>query len=167
MKKLFSLLLVALMGVSILAACGGSSSSAATGSTADYKTIIENSRSDDLRIPIVTSVEEDTEQNLNLIEFMGLDASHMQRFAISTSVIVVQAYSVSIILPAPGHADDIIAALNAFTEAQKKAFDGYLQPQYEIASNAKIETAPTGEIIYVMSENADEVMQFVKDSLAQ
>lgn len=168
MKKVFSLVVVAVLAVGLLAACGGgTSSSVAYGSGADYKAVIEAARDDDFAIPIVTSVEEDESSQFNYIEFMGLKPEYMQKFAISTSAIIVQAYSVCIILPAEGHADDVIAALNAFTEAQKNAFDGYLQPQYEIASSTKVETAPTGEILYVMSEDVDTVMQMLKDGLAQ
>lgn len=164
MKKLLSVVLVCLLSLGLLAACGGGGN-APTGSTADYKEVIESVRNEDMNeyFPIVTSPEEDTQ--LKLVEFMGLTQDNMQKYAITTSVFITQSYSISIILPAAGKTQDVRDELQNFIDMQKKAMDGYLPDQYAIAQAAIIEEADTGEVILVMTEDATSVMQQIKDEL--
>lgn len=43
----------------------------------------------------------------------------------------------------------------------------YLEDQYEIAKAAKVETAPTGEVILVCCEDSDTVLANIKAALAK
>lgn len=46
-----------------------------------------------------------------------------------------------------------------------RAFEQYLQDQYEIAQNAIVETLPGGEVMLVMSEDAAQTAQALRDAL--
>ena len=60
---------------------------------------------------------------------------------------------------------DVQAALESYVAAQRSAFEQYLQDQYTIAQNAVIETLPGGEVMLVMSEDAAQTAQALRDAL--
>ena len=165
MKKTLSLLLVCLLAVGLLAACGGGK--AATGSTVDYAELITSLRdtNENTAFPVVTSPDND---KLGMVlDLVGVSTDDMQRYAISASLNNVVVYGVAIILPEAGKADSVKKALNAFVQAMKDTQENYLPFQYEIASNAIIREAPTGEIVLVMCENAttmfDNILKGLKE----
>lgn len=164
MKKTISVVLLCLLLGALLAACGSSTSGAATGSTQDYSEIIASTRNEEEAgmMPIVTGTEDD---KIGILTFVKLNPEDTQRFALSASLINIRAYAVAIILPAEGKEQAVKDTLNAFVDTQKKAFENYLADQYEIAKGAIVEKADTGEIILVMAENAGDIMQQIKAGL--
>lgn len=84
----------------------------------------------------------------------GLVEADCAAYAISFSSMITFAYGVAVILPAPGKADAVAEQLNGFIAAKQQEFAPYLQDQYQIALAAKVTTAPTGEVILVMSRDS-------------
>ena len=68
-------------------------------------------------------------------------------------------------MPAEGKTEDVQAAVESYVAAQRRAFEQYLQDQYEIAQNAIVETLPGGEVMLVMSEDASQTAQALRDAL--
>ncbi|MDL2323903.1 DUF4358 domain-containing protein [Ruminococcaceae bacterium OttesenSCG-928-A16] len=166
MKKLFAWGLAALLLMGVLVACGGGNGAAAgTGSSADYKVVLEAARPESAEnIPVITSPEEDGPTGL--LDFFGVPQEDMKKYAISVSLINVKAYGIAIILPQEGKEQAVTDAVNAFVELQQKGFENYLQDQYAIAKGALVKTAPTGEVILVMCEDAATVMAAIEKGLA-
>ncbi len=168
MKKNFILACVSILTASILlfSACG---SSAAVGSSADYKSVLESSRPAELNeyemYAVVTS-SEDTGYDLMFNQNTGLSEDVMQKYAVSLGSVITLAYGVAIILPQDGQEQAVIDGLKAYVETQKNAQENYLPDQYEIASSAIIETVPTGEVLLAMCENASDVMEAMKEGLS-
>ena len=65
-----------------------------------------------------------------------------------------------------GQAEAVTEALEAYVQAQQQAFQNYLPDQYEVAADARLETAPTGEVVLVMSADAADVQQKIDSALA-
>lgn len=163
MKKIFSIVAASVLMLGALVGCGGKVTSTTTGSTADYKTIIESVRPADTEsIAIVTA---DTEDTMGMIDFFGVPKADMQKYAISVSLINIKAYGIAIVLPQEGKAQEVTNAMNTFVDTQKKAFENYLPDQYEIANAAQVKTMPTGEVVLVMCENASTVMADIEKQL--
>ena len=69
------------------------------------------------------------------------------------------------IYPAAGKSDAVLEGLNAFIDRQKQSFEQYLADQYEIASNARLETLEDGTILLVMCEDQDAVFDAIRDTI--
>lgn len=162
MKKIFSLLMAALFLMAGFTACGQGSK---TGSTADYKQVVETARPEGTdNVPIVTSQEEDT---TGLLAFMNLKPETMKKYAVSVSLVNIKAYAIAIVLPEDGKQKEVEDSMNAFVEAEKKAFENYLQDQYAIAKSAIVKTTSTGEVVLVMCEDGAAVMSEIEKQLKQ
>lgn len=175
MKKIALALSVFLL-VAMFTACGpatgGSSSGASTGapvgSTADYKQVIEGARDPELNgvgFYSVVAGPDDAQYELVFDEAFGFVEADMQRYAISLGTIITLAYGVAIILPAEGKEQAVLDQVNAYVETQKKAQENYLQDQYEIAKNAIVKTAETGEVLLAMCKDAETVMSNMEAGL--
>ena len=100
-----------------------------------------------------------------MLSTLGLEEDMLSEYAMSMSLMNVRAYAVGIFVPAEGRAEDVQAALESYVAAQRSAFEQYLQDQYTIAQNAVIETLPGGEVMLVMSEDAAQTAQALRDAL--
>ena len=69
-------------------------------------------------------------------------------------------------LPAEGRTQDVVDALNAYVESEQQSMEHYLEDQYQIAKNAKVETLPSGEVVLVCCEDSDTVLANLKKALA-
>lgn len=98
--------------------------------------------------------------------FTGFVAADMKDYAISVTNIITLVYGVAIVLPEEGRQQAVVDQFNAFIQQQQKAMENYLQDQYKIAQAARVEVAPTGEVIMVMCEDQDTVLQGILDGLA-
>ena len=130
-----------------------------------YQTAIENARDQETNdaMGVVTSTEDSTAPLL--LELLGLTEEDMNAFALSVSAMNVKAYAIAAVYPAPGQEEEVQEGLNAFVEQQKQNFKQYLVDQYEIASNARLETLEDGTILLVMSEHQDEVFDAIRDTI--
>lgn len=159
MKK-FMMAVSLMLVLALLAGCGGSSQ-APTGSSRDYREVIEAARSSEENtssfLPIVTGPDDDM-HDLIFDPSFGFVEDDMERYALSIGIVITQAYGVAIVLPKEGRQQAVTDQFKAFVEQQKKAQENYLPDQYEIAKSAIIKTAPTGEVLLAMCPDADQVM---------
>lgn len=139
------------------------------GSTADYTLVIEAARNPELNelgmYDIVTGPN-DALYDTIFSETFGFKEEDYEKYAISIGTIITISYGTIIILPKEGRQQAVVDQMHSFVEQQKKSMENYLQDQYEIANSAVIETAPTGEVLLAMTENADEVMKAMQEALA-
>lgn len=161
MKKWICVLLASLLLVGTLAACGSKNIEP---SNRDYAEVLTEVQGDTAGPNIISSVDDPMFETIP--SFMGLAAKDMDRFAISVSMINVQAYCLAIILPAEGQAETVIDALKAFQSQMEKSFENYTPDQYAIAKAAIIKQLPSGEILFAMSEDAPDMISRMEKALA-
>lgn len=156
-------------GVSSAAPSAGSSAGAVHGSSADYAAVIEAARPAELNelemYAVVTSPDDALHDGFFSGTF-GLVEDDYDKYALSISAIITKAYGVMIILPKEGQEEAVLAQVNAFVQQQQNAMQNYLQDQYEIAKNAIVKTAPTGEVLLALCEDAPTVMAAMEEGLS-
>ena len=145
-----------LLLLALLAGCGTSSQPSALTAeerTQLYQTAIESAR--------------DAEMNeaIGILTDTGDDMADVSAFALSVSPMNIKAYGIAAIYPAAGKSDAVLEGLNAFIDRQKQSFEQYLADQYEIASNARLETLEDGTILLVMCEDQDAVFDAIRDTI--
>ena len=163
MKRILSLLLTAAL-LAGLAACGaGGQGPDRTPEewTALYSEAITAARSqeDNDAYPIITSTQDDMAELI--LTAMGLTAEDMTAFAISASMMNVQAYAVAVIRPAEGKTESVTSALQTYVDNTKASFEFYLPGPFEVASNARLETLEDGSVLLVMCEGQDAVFDSI------
>ena len=52
-----------------------------------------------------------------------------------------------------------------FRSRQKQSFEQYLADQYDIASNARLETLEDGTVLLVMCQDQDAVFDAIRDTI--
>ena len=166
MKKTFVLILVFLFTMGLFSGCSSGQPGQGGGSTRDYAELIRSLRSEEENqvYPIITSPE-DSEYEITFATLGGTD-ENMERYAVSLGLMITQAYGVVIVLPKEGTRQEVVDQLNNYVELQKNAFENYLADQYQIAKAAIVKEMETGEVVLVMSRNAEAVMQGIEDGLA-
>ncbi len=174
MKRILTLSLAAVLLVAAIAGCSGKGGGNAGESdkpltpeerTELYKTSIENARDAETNeyMSILTSADDDGASMI--LELLGLKTEDMTAFAVSASMMNVQAYGIAAVMPAAGKEDAVLEGLNGFIDLQKQNFQQYLIDQYDIANNAKLETLEDGTILLVMSEGQDAILDSIKDAV--
>ena len=170
MKRLIAAGLALLLLTGLLAACGQKNDAPeeTTGLTAEdrtarYAEAINNCGAEAVEYnPPITTPGGDSEL---IFQTLGVTEEDMSSYAISMSLMNVQAYTIALIMPAEGTAGTVLDAVNGYVEQQQKNFELYLADQYEIAKNAKVETLDDGTIVLVMAENAGDIYTAVTDAL--
>ena len=110
--------------------------------------------------PVMTSnVDEYT------LTLLGLTEADMASYALSISLMNVQAYGIAAIMPAEGSEQTVVDALNAYVALQQSNFETYLADQYEIAKAARVETLSDGTVLMVMCEDSDTVFEAIRTAL--
>ncbi len=110
--------------------------------------------------------EESADSIRMMLETMGLDATTLDAYAFSMSMMNVRAYAIGIFKPAEGQEEAVRAALEEYVSLQRQAFEQYLADQYEIASNAVLRTLPGGELVLIMSDGAPDLLTSLEQALA-
>lgn len=105
-------------------------------------------------------------QNM-LLPLLDLPEGSYTDLAASLSAMMVQSYGVAIVKPAEGKTQEVVDAFDNYVLSQQQTMEHYLEDQYEIAKAAKVETAPTGEVILVCCEDSDTVLANIKAALAK
>lgn len=129
-----------------------------------YQTAIENARDAETNEynPIATDPDSLGPFALDLL---GVSLEDLNSYAISVSAMNIRAYGIAAIYPAAGKSEVVLEGLHSFVDAQKRNFDQYLADQYDIASNARVETLEDGTLLLVMCENQDAVFDSIKDAI--
>lgn len=186
--KRFVSILLAGAALLALAACGAASSGASSAAEPkDYTKILHDARpSEENEYYMIfsntadgkftakygyssdysTADALDDEVKNMLLPLLNLESDSYNQLAASVSGMMVQSYGIAIVKPAEGKTDDVEAALKTFVTSQQQAMENYLEEQYKIAKAAKVETAPTGEVILVCCEDSDKVLENIKKALA-
>lgn len=161
-KKQWIVLMLAFALALALAGCGSGASSGAA--PKDYAQILRDARSDELNeaYEVVTGSDENS---ATVLEWLAIDADAVEQYAVSVSFMNTQAYAVMIIQPKEGRAEEIKTALQDHIQRQSDSFEFYLEDQYTIAKNAKLETMPSGEIVLVMCQDAPAVLESIQNAL--
>ena len=180
MKKLFTLVLVAALALSVLTGCGssentnGNSGSDVSASqtkspeelTKLYSEAITANGGEMVEYnPVISEAKED-DGSAMLLEMMGLKQEDMTAFGISTSMMNVKAFGIAAVMPAEGKEEAVKAALQGFIDQKCTEFESYLVDQLEVAQNAKLETLADGTILMVMTEGQDEVFTAISAAIA-
>ena len=181
MKKQLISVVCVLLAVCMFAACSAGPSS--TAQPKDYVQAIVDARSSEENEndavytwktggavslglnPYDVSEEDAASMAPMMLSTLGLEEDMLSEYALSMSLMNVRAYAVGIFVPAEGKTEDVQAAVESYVAAQRRAFEQYLQDQYEIAQNAIVETLPGGEVMLVMSEDAAQTAQALLDAL--
>ena len=132
----------------------------------DYVQVITDARGEGETTPIMTATTEDdpTEKEMTFA-LLGFTPEDVEDYGVSLSLMNVRAYAIVAVKPAQGKEDMVQEGLENFVEGQKGNFEHYLEDQYEIASNAKLEKLSDGTILLVMCENQDAVFGAMKTAL--
>lgn len=137
---------------------------------AAYTAAITGARDDEMNeyFPVMTNADEteaaDQELTFTMLGFAPEDA---EAYAVSMSLMNVNAYAIVAVKPAEGKEETVRTGLESYVEGQKASFEQYLEDQHEIASSAKLETLDDGTVLLVMSEGQDEIFESIKSSLAK
>ena len=187
MKRIIACLMAGVMLLALVG-CGasGSSGSASSAAKKDYTQILHDARSDeDNEYDMIFTKGEDGKftaidgysaeyeaDQLNeeirdiLMPLLNLEDDQYTAFAASISSMMVRSYAVAIVKPAEGKTDEVKAALEAYVASEQQSMEHYLEDQYQIAKNAKVETLPSGEVVLVCCEDSDTVLANLKKALA-
>lgn len=178
MKKIriLSLLLAAALCLP-LAACGKKGESGPAASDAPdpaaladtWAQAITGARDDELNsaFPVMTPASESDPANTEMtFALLGFAPEDVESYAISLSLMNVSAYAIVAVMPAEGKAETVKEGLENYVEAQKGSFEFYLEDQFQIASDAKLETLDDGTLLLVMCEGQDTVLDNIKSALA-
>ena len=181
MKRLITSALALVLAVS-LAACSGAAGFA---QDADFSSAIESTREEELNqaFPIVDytaggepvlslnpngmSEEEAASYAQMVADTIGLDGSLFERYSVSASLIITQAYAVGVFRPAEGCEEDALDAVNSYVDNVKKSFENYLPDQYDIAKQAVVRQYSSGEILLVLCENAPQQADALDKALSE
>lgn len=116
--------------------------------------------------PVTTNATQDPPAYLDMIfASLGFAAEDARGYALSVSLMNVSAYAIAAVMPAEGKEETVKTGLENYVEAQKSSFEFYLEEQFDIAANAKLETLDDGTLLLVMCQGQDEVFDSIKAAL--
>ena len=184
MKRLIAALLAGLTLFALVGCSAGSKADSAA--PKDYSQILHDARTDEENEydMIFTKGEDgkftaidgysaeyeadqlDDEVRSILLPLLNLEDDMYTDLAASISAMMVRSYAVAIVKPAEGKTDAVKSALEAYVTSEQQSMEHYLEDQYQIAKNAKVETLPSGEVVLVCCEDSDTVLANLKKALA-
>lgn len=172
MKRTLALLLGLCL---LLSACGGQPSDqpAAAQKTPEelaeaYTQAINGARDDEMNgyFPVTTNADQEPPAHLDMtFAVLGFAPEDTQAYGISLSLMNVSAYAIVAVKPAEGKEETVKTGLENYMDTQKASFEHYLEDQYEIAANAKLETLKDGTVLMVMCEDQGTVFDSIKTAL--
>ena len=167
MKRTISLTLSVLMTAALLAGCGTKTAPEKTPEelTALYAEAITANGGEMVEYnPVVTAVSEE-DGSAMILELLGLNPEDMTAFGVSASMMNTKAYGIALVRPAAEKEDAVREGLQGFIDRQKQSFERYLEDQYEVAKNARLETLEDGTILMVMTQEQDTVFNSIKEAV--
>lgn len=170
MKRIVPILLALTL---VLSACGPKEGGQTTAKTPEelaqaYTDAIQGARDEEMNgyFPVVTNTSEadPTEQEMTFA-VMGFTPEDVQAYGVSLSLMNVNAYAIVAAMPAEGKEETVQKGLESYIEAQKSAFEFYLEDQYDIAASAKLDKLADGTYLLVMGEDQDTIFDSIKAAL--
>ena len=172
MKRIFVIAVALMVALAVLSACSNQNGTDQPQLTPEeqtqlYSGAITAARTDEdnQTNAIITTSDDDMAEFI--FTMLGVTAEDMEAYAISVSPVNIRAYGVAAVKPAEGKEEAVQTGLQGFIDTQKQNFEYYLADQYEIASNARIETLEDGTVLLVMCENQDDVFDAIKAAIEQ
>lgn len=99
------------------------------------------------------------------LDLLGLKAEDLVSYASSVSAMNTQASGIAIVKPVAGKEETVKAALETYVQNRAKAFEGYLQDQYEMAKGGYVKTLEDGTMIMVIDANQDATYEGISKAL--
>ena len=184
MKRIIAALLAGLCLFALVGCSAGSKADSAT--PKDYSQIIHDARTDeDNEYDMIFTKGEDGKftaidgysaeyeaDQLNdelkdiVFPLLGLEDGSYENFAASVSSMMVRSYAIAIVKPAEGKTDAVKAALEAYVQSEQQSMEHYLEDQYQVAKEATVTVASTGEVILVCAEDHDAILANIEKALA-
>lgn len=169
MKRICALLLGLCL---VLSGCGGKEQGTAAKTPEElaksYETAITGARDNEMNeyFPVTTNAAEmdPTEEEMTFA-MLGFTPEDVEAYGLSMSLMNVNAYAIVAVKPAKDKEEAVKTGLEGYIENQKSSFERYLEDQYEIASNAKLETLDDGTVLLVMCDGQDAVFDSIKSAL--
>lgn len=187
MKRFLSLTAAVLLCLGLLG-CGGSTSSESAPAAKDYSQILHDARDaefnqyymiiapgkeEGVKYQAIDGVaSEYTAEQLEsfaadfVMPIFGLTEDMAEDYAVSVSVMNTQCYGIAIVKPAEGQAEAVKQAMEDFVQAQQSAFEFYLADQYDIALEATVTVADSGEVVLVCCKDSSTVRDNILAALA-
>ena len=155
------------LSLALLAGCSGRDKPAlsAEARTQLYETAIEDARDAETNDALPVLSDKADEQLPLYLDLMGLTPDDVDAFALSASLMNVRAYGIAAVYPAQGRETAVREGLEGFIGRQKQSFEQYLADQYDIASNARLETLEDGTVLLVMCQDQDAVFDAIRDTI--
>lgn len=172
MKKTISLILGAVLCLSLLAACGTPAAQLTptpaplTGEelAAHYKEAITAARSDEEN-EYNTIATTDEDMGSLAWEILGLTPDQFDAYAVSISLMNIKAYCIGLFKPVEGQEEAVTTALQAYVDQIESNFTSYLPDQLTIAQNAILKTLDDGTVLLVMCDGQDAVAEAIEAAL--
>ena len=182
-KRIFSLLLAAVLAFSLVG-CGAASSAPAR--DLDYGQILHEARAaEDNEYYLILTNDKSGEGTYAAIDgyadeltaddltgtadmsfpMLNITPEDVTNYAITLSMMNIRVYGIAIVMPAEGRSEAVQEGFQAYIDSQKMSMEHYLADQYAIAQQARVEVAESGEVILVCCENADTVMDNILTAL--
>ena len=172
-KRLLSALLCAALCLSLTACAKGQEDSQPSAKTPEelagaYTQAIQAARDEEMNqyFEVMTNTTEADPTNQEMtFALLGFTPEDVEAYGISLSLMNVNAYAIVAAKPAEGKEDTVKIGLENYIETQKGNFEFYLEDQFDIAANAKLETLDDGTLLLVMCEGQDTVFDTIKAEL--
>lgn len=138
---------------------------------AAYSDAIQGARDSEMNeyFPVMTNAagfSDATEEEMTFA-LLGFTKEDAEAYAVSMSLMNVNAYAIVAVKPAEGKEETVKTGLENYIESQKASFENYLEDQHEIAASAKLDTLDDGTLLLVMAEGQDTLFDAIKDTLSK
>lgn len=159
MKKTIAILLCALLALG-LAGCGTKKASGTLDTAKAQAAVAELEY-----MPTATAELDDA----ILSDVYGIDADLLQNYLCVVPLMNVQASGYWLLLPKEGEQDKVKTQIEAYLDSYQESWDQYLPDQAELVRGRLATTIDTAEgtwLVYIISQNNDQVLEAVRSAVA-
>ena len=164
MKKILSIITVAVLAFGAFTACSSKGNSQTALTSEQLAEVVNNSGSEMTEYNPAVAFDSKSEDLDAFMERQEWDKANFERGAVSFSIMNVQAYTIAVVKPAEGQTETVKQYFADYKARTEKDFERYLEDQYEIAKSAVIDEKD-GYVIFVMDEDADSIAETIKSKI--